>query len=234
MAVLNWVSISGIIVDIILFFIIAGNAVMGYRRGLARVIFNICSTIIAIILVLILYRPVTNYVLNNTQASQKLENIFEENLKYLFSKGSSEVSDKVEDNNISSMLNVFIGDEMGNLIQETTDSVAKYLSVQLSHKVISVFVFFALFAIIRLLLYIVKNYIELVANLPIVRVFNGSGGMIYGIIRGFLIIYTTFAIISVFIPIIGNTIIITAIQNAPIGSKMFNNNIILNLIFKFL
>lgn len=132
------------------------------------------------------------------------------------------------------MLKVFIGDEMGNLIEETTDSVVQYMSVQISHKIISVIVFFALFTIIRLLLYIIRNYIELVANLPIIRVVNGSGGMVYGVIRGFFIIYITFALLSLIMPIVGNTIITEAIQKSLIGSKMFNHNIILNLIFKFL
>lgn len=229
------VPISGIIVDIILFFIIAGNAALGYRKGLARVIFSICSSVVAIILVLILYRPTTNYIINNTQAAPKLESIFAENVEYLFEKDNIENKEQAQNSEgMMSILQVFVGDETGELINETKDSVVQYLSVQISHKVISVIVFFALFAIIRLLLYVLRSYVEMVANLPIVRVFNGSGGMIYGILKGFLIIYAFFAIISLIMPIITETGIMVAIQNAPIGSKMFNNNIILNLIFKFL
>ena len=156
-------------------------------------------------------------------------------MQYLFEKDDAEDTTQIQkSNNMNSILQVFIGDEMGNLIEETTDSIVKYMSVEISHKIISVLVFFVLFAVIRLLLYIVRSYIELVANLPIIRVINGSGGMIYGIIRGFLVIYIVFAILSLLMPIVGDTIIITAIQNASIGSKMFNNNVILNLIFKFL
>lgn len=231
MVVINGVPLNGIIVDVILFFIIAGNAVIGYRKGLARLICSLLSSIIAIILVFILYRPVTNYVIYNTKASEKLESIFEENLQFLF----EDENEATEDNNaMMSILKVFIGDEMGNLIEETTDNVVDYLSIELSHKIISIFIFFALFAIIRLFLYVLRNYIEMVVNLPIVRVFNGSGGMIYGIIRGFFIIYVAFAFLTLLLSIIGNNVIITAIQNAPIGHKMFNNNILLNAICKFL
>lgn len=224
---MNGLSISGIIVDIILFFIIVGNAVLGYKRGLAKVIFNICSSIIAIILVFILYKPTTNYMINHTNISQKLESRFEENLQILFEK------DKTE-NTQNSILKVLIGDEMGNVIEEKTDNIVQFASSQISYKIITVIVFFVLFIVIRILLYVIRSYIELVANLPIIRVVNRSGGMIYGVIKGFLIIYITFAFLSLIIPIVGNTIIITAIQNASIGSKMFNNNILLNLIFKFL
>lgn len=164
---------AGIVVDIILFFIIAGNAAIGYRRGLARVIFNICSSLVAIILVFILYQPTTNFVINNTQLSKKMETAFQENLQYLFENQMPQESQ--ENNNLMNTLNVFIGDEMRNLIQDTTDSVVQYASVQISHKIISVVVFFALFSIIRLALYVLRNYVELIGDLPIIRVFNGSG-----------------------------------------------------------
>lgn len=167
---------AGIVVDIILFFIVAGNAAIGYRRGLARVIFNICSSLVAIILVFILYQPTTNFVINNTKLSEKIETAFQENLQYLFETKENQIPQEVQkNNNLMNALNVFIGDEMGNLIQDTTDSVVQYASVQISHKIISVVVFFALFSIIRLALYVLRNYVELIGDLPIIRVFNGSG-----------------------------------------------------------
>ena len=226
---------AGIIVDLILLFIVAGNAVIGYRRGLTQVVFNIFSSIVAIVLVLILYKPTTNYIFNNTKISQRIENTVEEKIGYLFEKDNIQTSEDVENSNsMSAILKVFIGNDISNLLQNTTDSIIKYMSNRITQKVISIVVFFVLFAIIRLLLYVLKNYIEFVARLPIVRLFDGSGGMIYGIIKGFLIIYIIFAIISVIMPIVNNTIIISSIESAKIGSKMFNNNIILNLIFKFL
>lgn len=235
MIVLNALSISGVIVDIILFFIIAGNAVLGYRRGLARVIFNICSAILAIILVFLLYKPTTNYIMEHTKIPEKLENVLEEKLQYLFENNSTDPAEQVQENDkINSILNVFLGDNISDLLEDTTTSIIQYASTQITYKIISVCVFFILFAVIRLALYILKNYVELVANLPIIRIFNGSGGMIYGIIKGFLLIYVVFAIISLILPVINSTTLITAIQNAPIGSKMFYHNIILDLIFKFL
>lgn len=234
MEAIDWIHISGIIVDIILFFIIAGNAVLGYRRGLVRVIFSLCSSIIALILVFILYKPVTNFIINKTNVSQKLENVIEKNVKYLFEKNgveSDNVEDLKENDNMYKILGVFIGEELGDQIQETKNSVINYVSTEISHKIVKTLTFFILFAVIRLLLYVFRSYMEMLASIPIVRIFNGTGGMLYGIIRGFFLIYAVFAILTIIMPIISETIIITSIQNAPIGSKMFNNNIILNWIF---
>ncbi len=235
MSVLNGLSLSGIIVDIILFIIIVGNAVWGYKRGIAHVVFNICSSLIAIILVFILYKPVTNYIVNQTKIGQNLENACEEKLQVLFEKDDVETTEQLQESeSMNGILKIFVGDEITDMVEETKESLLTYLSIQIAHKIVSVIVFFALFTIVRIALYLLKSYIDLLANLPIIRIFNKSGGMIYGTIKGFLIIYAVFAIISLILPMNNNAVIATAIQDSLIGSKMFNHNIILNLIFKFL
>ena len=55
-------------------------------------------------------------------------------------------------------------------------------------------------------------------------------GLIYGILKGFLTIYLILAVFSVISPLITNWGITSAIQDSSFGSKMYNNNIILNLI----
>lgn len=226
---------SGIIVDIILFLIVAGNAVFGYKKGLAGVIFNICSTIVAIILVFILYKPATNYIINHTKTAEKLEAIFEEKLQGVFENKNRETTEQLPENsNINSMIEIFIGENTENRIEDATDNIINDVAVQISHKIISVMVFFMLFTAIRLGLYVLRNSVEWIANLPIIGTINHSGGMIYGVIKGFLVVYILLAILSVILPVVNSTSLIAMIQSAPIGSKMFQNNIILNVIFRFL
>ena len=62
--------------------------------------------------------------------------------------------------------------------------------------------------------------------------FNKSGGLIYGVIKGFLTIYVILAVFSMISPLISEWGIISAIQDSTLGNKMYNNNIILNLIIK--
>ena len=75
---------------------------------------------------------------------------------------------------------------------------------------------------------------EWIADLPLLDVINSTGGMVYGIISGMFLIYVGLGIISLFIPIQGDTLIVKAIEESMIGSRMFNNNILLGFIFKFL
>ena len=62
--------------------------------------------------------------------------------------------------------------------------------------------FLILFMLSRFLLLFIKFAAELVANLPIIKMFNKSGGLIYGIVKGFLMVYLILAIFSLISPII--------------------------------
>lgn len=225
-------TVLGIVVDVILFIIIAGNAVAGYKMGMTRVIFNIFSSLIAIILVFILYKPVSNYIFENTKMAQNLENAIVENLSGLLE--NEEETAETTNENTNNMLAVFIGQDMNEIVQNTTDSIVTSAANQIAYKIISGAVFLILFAVIRIALYLLKNYADFLANLPFIRVINSSGGMIYGVIKGFLLVYVVLAIISFMVPMIGDTVIVQAVNEAWIGSKMFQSNIILNVIFKFL
>ena len=71
---------------------------------------------------------------------------------------------------------------------------------------------------------------SLIAKLPVIKQFDKLGGVIYGILEGIIIIYLTLAIISFIAPIIGENII-TAIDESMVGSMLYNNNLLLKIIF---
>ena len=229
-------TILGIIVDVILFLVIAGNAVAGYKMGLTRVVFNIFSSLIAIILVFILYKPISNYIYHNTKIGQNIEITIQEKLSgFLIEKTKEQNGAAMQkENTKNDTIDIFLGEEVGQMIETASGDLVASVSNEISYKIISGVVFLVLFAVIRLALYVLKNYVDFLANLPFIRLINSSGGMIYGVIKGFLLVYVILAIISLMMPMISDTIVIQAINEAFIGSKMFKSNIILNVIFKFL
>ena len=93
---IHGILVERIIVDVILFIIVAGNAVLGYRKGLSRVLFSFLSTIVALILVLVLYKPVLNYVFNRTNISSTVEHAIEKNISYLFEKDDIQTTEQLK------------------------------------------------------------------------------------------------------------------------------------------
>lgn len=224
----------GIIVDIILLIVVAGNAIYNYRRGFTSLVVGLVSSILAIVLVFILYKPVTSYIMNNTSIPDKLEKTLTDNVAYLF-EGEDVASIEVGSNSeIGDMLYIFAGKQINDFIDSTKENIIEFLSFEITKKIIYIVTFLLLFIIVRFVLYLLSSYLEAIADLPFIRILDGSGGMVIGIIKGFLVIYLFLAIISLVMPIIGNTAIISAIQKAPIGSKMLNNNILLKFIFNWM
>ena len=63
----------GIVADVILCSIVILNVFIGYKKGLIKVAFNIFAFFIAIIATLILFKPISNLVINNTQIDDKIK-----------------------------------------------------------------------------------------------------------------------------------------------------------------
>ena len=84
----------------------------------------------------------------------------------------------------------------------------------------------------RFILLFIRFAAELIGNLPFVRMFNKSGGLVYGILKGFLTTYIILAVFAVASPLIQDWGVIDSIQDSTFGSKMYNNNIITNIVLK--
>ena len=69
-----------------------------------------------------------------------------------------------------------------------------------------------------------------VAKLPIIKQFNEMGGLLYGVLRGLLIIYVAMLIIGVVGQINPENTVHQNLNSSYIGKMMYNNNI-LNVFF---
>ncbi len=230
MAVINWVALGGILADLVLISIIISNAFWGYRKGLVSVVFKILTFIISLLIVFVLYKPVSNSIMNNTQLDEKLAMAIEKNLTGTTLEDGNllEPSETNVSSNVVELINSFVEEAL----KKSEENAIKYVSESLAVIMIRVGTFLALFIISRFLLLFIKFAAELIANLPIIKMFNKSGGLIYGIIKGFLVAYFILAIFSLISPIISELGIIRAINDSMLASKLYNNNIILKIIFK--
>ena len=56
----------GILADILIIAILIINIIIGYKKGLVNVIFNIFAFLIAIIITFIAYKPISEIIIKNT------------------------------------------------------------------------------------------------------------------------------------------------------------------------
>ena len=227
MEAINLIAIGGILVDLVVISMIISNAFWGYRKGLTAVIFKLLVSILSLLIVLVLYKPVASAIINKTTLDEKLSTSIKDTFLgagYVDGAVIKFDSPFISDS-IVSLLDSFVNEAL----QKAEVDAVGYVSTQLAYFMIRVATLILLYGIIRFFLLFIRFAAELIANLPIISLFNKSGGLIYGILKGFITAYLILAIFSLISPFISELGIISAIEDSRIGATMYNNNIILNI-----
>lgn len=211
------------IADIIVIAILALSIFLGYRKGLVELGIKLVGVIIAIVLTLILYRPITNIIINTTSLDENLEQaILNQGQKIINPEEQSEETNQVQKNE---------QDIVTQVEEQIENEMLPEAARELSINIIRACVMLILYIVIKIALRFVTALANLVAKLPILNQFNKLGGIIYGAIRGLLIIYVLLLLISFFGQVNPQNKIHTEIQNSFITKEMYNKNII-NLLIK--
>lgn len=207
----------GIVIDLIVLAIFIFSVIMGYKKGLVNVIFNVFAFVLALIITFVLYKPITNLVINNTQIDESIT-------QTIIDKGTINIDETKQEGNFEAYI--------GNYAIETANNTVESLAKTIAQNAVSVIVMIALFAISRIIVILLKFLFNSIAELPLIKQFNKAGGLVYGILRGIIIIYVILAVMF-FIVSVNNNVTITNMINSSIITKiLYTNNIIVNIIFK--
>ena len=210
----------GIILDIIIVLVFLASAFMGYKKGLVNVIFNVLAFIIALIITFIFYKPVTGLVINNTELDEKIASI-------LVEKGTISNEQTEENKENSSYIEKYVK----NMAIDKANNVVEDASITVSKNIVGVIVILGLFIVSRIALILLKFIFNSVAELPIIKQFNEIGGLLYGALRGIIIIFIVLAILFFIVSINNNQTITKLIDTSIITKIIYVNNVILKIAF---
>ena len=213
-------------VDLIIIIIMVSSIFVGLKKGLISCIIDIAAVIVALILAIILCRPITNVVIENTNFDESLATTISQNIPL------SDTDFKVEANtNLPDGIVDYINSITEN-VNTSKEEAFNAIGVELASGIISVIVFIAIFIIVRIILTLIKVVSKIIDKIPLLSQVNKVGGAILGAIEGAIIIYVIFAAVSMIAPIISDTNLLELINSSNIGSIMYNNNLVLNSMFK--
>ena len=199
------------LIDIILIAIIALTTFIGYKKGLIKVAFGLISFLLAIVIAVVLYKPISGFIIKYTTLDDKIEETVE-------SKIFSSNSTKEETDN-------FIANYYSDIKNATTAIIAK----NISQTIINIGCMIIVFIISNIILLFFKFSGDLIAKLPLIKQFNSAGGFIYGLLKGFILVYIILALIAIASPVIEMNELIKMINSSIITNIMYNNNVILIL-----
>lgn len=165
----------GIVIDIILVLIVALSAFLGYKKGLVELGAKLFAGIIAIVITLIIYKPVGNIIIKNTSIDEKIENTILEKTTNVIDENS-----KISDNK-------YIQDASDNAVSQVKEEVLPEQARNIAVNVVYVATALILFIVSKIVLSIVISLANAIASLPILKQFNEIGGFLYGLVRGAII-----------------------------------------------
>ncbi len=237
-----------IIVDLIILAIFAICLGLGFKKGLTGSLLKIISFILALVIAFLLFKPVSNFIVDHTNWDETLEqairqtlieensqeNNQEENIEIQNGEGKEAQignEEKVKKQSMSEVMIDYINETIENAGTEAKNTIVDATARNVAVTIINVGVLIVLFVVSRIILVFIKGLTQLITKLPIIKQFDKLGGILYGLLEAFIIIYVILAILSFVSPMISQTGILQAIENSFLGSIMYNNNLLLKLIF---
>ena len=198
-----------IVVDLIIVAIILLSTFLAYRKGLITLSIQLVAVVISILATLILYKPISNLIVNTTNIDETIQNAILKEANDIMSNdenGSDQIVESIQN----------------NMLPETARTI--------SINIIQGAVILILYVGIRIALRFVTALANLVSKLPILNQFNKLGGIVYGILRGLLIVYIVLLLINLSGEIEPENQVYTLVEDSYLG-KMMNENNVLDILF---
>lgn len=216
-----------IVIDLVIVAIFAIFLFLGFKNGLTKSLIKILSFGIALIVAIVFFKPVSNLVIQNTEIDDNIK----KSIVNMISGDIGENGIISENSKLPKAMVDYINNEVGSAVNETKSVVVEKVATTISEITINVGVAIGLFIIVRIALMIISALTDLLTDLPGIKQFDKLGGIIYGALKGILIIYVLLALISLISPAIEQTGIVTEINKSYIGDFLYNHNILLDIIF---
>ena len=205
------------LIDILVCLFIFITIYINSKKGLIEVAYKIVAFFIAIIISLILFKPISALLINNTNIDEYVNN-------YVVSTIDKDSNEEKTENKENNSIPKIFDNAINSAKQETTQAV----SSSITNVVINIISFIAVFIITRIILIFLHIFSEAVGNLPLIKQFNHIGGLLYGILKSIIIIFIILALVSV-LPL---TSLQETIGSTIITRILYNINPILLLFFR--
>lgn len=196
----------GIVFDIIIVLLIVLSTYLAYRKGLAALAIKLCATIIAVLVTLVLYKPISNFIINTTSIDETIQNA-------IFDKAFNEAKNEEETG-----LTV-------SIVEQTKTNALSQTAREVAIKIVNISVIIILYFLIKFALKFVTILANKIASLPIINKFNKIGGIIYGIIRGLTIVYICLLLISFVGKVNSKNYLYETMNSSNLGKIMSENNV---------
>lgn len=155
------------IADIIVLGVMALCIFLGYARGLIHVAVRVLGFIIAVVVALILYVPISNYVIDNTDAVSGLQSVIKDKF-YGEEKKQIEDNKEVQEGGFAYEIEKYVKDSTEEIKNNSVDYISKEIAVAVVRGV----TWIGLFVAVRIVMIFVKALSKVIEKIPVIKQFN--------------------------------------------------------------
>lgn len=244
----------GLIIDIIAIAFVLISSFVAYKKGFVKTFFGFISVILAVLVACCFSKPVANHLKASTEIDEWIiqsvtsigENSESLNEKEYTILSGDNISGEIvieKENSSEESENIFNGEivtfiedlpeVVGNVvdIEEMKNQTISNVSIKIADVVISILAWIIIYFAVRIVVAVVAAIFDGIMSIPILKSINNLAGLVIGFVMGIFRIYLLLAIIYFISNIINTAFFINIIQTTSIINAMYNNNLIINLIF---
>ncbi len=226
----------GILIDLIAIAFLVVSALVAYYRGFVKTFFGFVSVILAILFACCFSKSLAMHI----KETSEMDEWIIKSITKIGNQGegvieSGEDVDSVEDLKNNDFIG-FINDLPESVsdvldIEESKNIALLNIATKISDVVINIFSWIIIYFIVRVIVAVITVIFDGIMSIPILKSINNLAGLVIGIFVGIFRIYLFLAIIYFISNITNVLIFVNVIQTSGIINAMYNNNLIINLIF---
>ena len=208
----------GLILDLLCVLLVWIMAAKGYKKGLVKGAFGVLSFGVAGLITAIIYKPVSEYIINLPFVNDKL---------IVLGEKISEIINKPVQEGISG-LPVWLYD----VAYETSEAANTAVSNAVVTVIVNIFCIVLIYLLVKVAFRLFEGVLNLIMKLPVLNFINRVGGMVCGIITSVVVLWVVLACVvllaatDIFEPVNN------AIQTTSVLKYFYNNNVLMKLIIK--
>lgn len=222
--------------DVCVIIIIVITALKGLSIGLVLSFFNIAGYIVAGIIAKIYYPFVSKFIIENTNWFYRVQGFIFKNMKYL-ARNDAQAGEGLQKNvfqmmNLPKTLeNLFMkSDAFTQYNEDAMYNINTYISELVAKLILDLFSIIIIFIIAKIVLNILAGVLNGLASLPIINQFNSLGGLVFGALKGVIIVFIFAAVMIPIVSIFPNSSLVNSLQASSIAKSFYDYNILLYML----
>ncbi len=220
---MNWLLV--VVIGIIIYY-----GFQGRRRGFIRTVFSLSSLVIA----LFLTYTVSPYISKTLQNSDKLYQYVSTTVdKVIKAEKEDTISDQVEyidGLNLPKSLKKALIENNNKEVYTAfaVKSFQDYVNHYVAYLVINALSFIVTLIMIRIVLLIIANALDIISKLPLINGLNKSAGLLIGILHGLIVIWVLCILLTAFSGSKWGVELYNQINESQVLTVIYDNNLLLN------